>query len=218
MTGVPILGVRFATVCKDRIVTESPLGENILFVERWMRNPLSVGAIAPSGPGLCRSMARAAGAAPGRRIVELGPGTGVMTRALLDAGVADSDLLLVELDRSFAARLALAYPDACLVRENACRLRRITRDHGWQGCDAVVSGLPLINLAGAVQLRILAGAFGSLGPRGVFVQFTYGPFSPVAPAVLRRLGLTGARTGWVARNVPPAFVWTYRRTADPDPC
>lgn len=198
---------------KGRSATENPLGENILFVERWMRNPLAVGAIAPSGPTLCRSMARAAGAAPGRRIVELGPGTGVMTRALIEAGVADRDLLLVELDRSFAARLALDYPGACIVRENACRLRRITRDHGWQGCDAVVSGLPLINFPGAVQLRILAGAFDSLGPQGIFVQFTYGPFSPVAPAVLRRLGLTGARTGWIARNVPPAFVWTYRRAA-----
>ncbi|MCW2249386.1 phosphatidylethanolamine/phosphatidyl-N-methylethanolamine N-methyltransferase [Azospirillum fermentarium] len=182
-----------------------------------MRNPLTVGAIAPSGPCLCRSMARAAGAAPGRRIVELGPGTGVMTRALIDAGVEAGDLLLVELDRSFAARLAGAYPGACVVRENACHLRRITRDHGWQGCDAIVSGLPLINFTGAVQLRILSGAFASLGPQGVFVQFTYGPFSPVAPAVLRRLGLTGTRTGWIVRNVPPAFVWTYRRAPGPSP-
>lgn len=185
--------------------------ERKLFVERWVQAPLKVASVTPSGALLCRTMAEAAGAARGRRVIELGPGTGPITTALLAAGVAREDLLLVELDEIFAKHLHGRYPGVKVVQGDARQLRRLAAQQGWHGCDAVVSGLPLMALSVSTQFRIAAGAFQAMGPAGVFVQLTYGPFSPLNPVLLRRLGLVARRYRWIARNLPPASVWVYRR-------
>ena len=98
-----------------------------------------------------------------------------------------------------------------VARADARYLGRVARVHGFDGCDAVVSGLPLIAMPLAAQTRIVSGAFSVLAPRGVFVQFTYGPFAPLNPELARRLRLTGRRRSWIVRNLPPASVWVYRR-------
>lgn len=187
------------------------LEDRKMFVARWMRAPLDVASVTPSGPDLCRSMARAAGAAPGRRIVELGPGTGPITAALLAAGVRPEDLLLIERDPAFAARLESGFPRAVVAGADARQMARVARERGFGGCDAVVSGLPMVALPTAAQMRIVAGAFAVLAPGGVFVQFTYGPFAPLRPALARRLRITGRRRSWTVRNLPPASVWVYTR-------
>lgn len=185
--------------------------ERKLFVERWVQAPLKVASVTPSGASLCRTMAQAAKAGPGRRVIELGPGTGPITDALLAAGVAREDLLLVELDEIFARHLRGRYPGVRLVQGDARQVHRLAQQQGWAHCDAVVSGLPLIALSVPTQFRIAAGAFRAMGPDGVFVQLTYGPFSPLNPGLVRRLGLTARRYRWIARNLPPASVWIYRR-------
>ncbi|PWC80200.1 ribose ABC transporter permease [Azospirillum sp. TSH100] len=187
------------------------LAERKLFVERWIRSPLKVASVTPSGPELCRTMAKAADCSPTRRVVELGPGTGPVTSALLAHGVTPDNLLMVELDPAFADHLSILHPNATVVRGDATRVHRIVQAHGWETCDAVVSGLPLIAMPLSVQARIVRGAFSVLAPDGVFVQFTYGPFAPVNPELIRRLRLKPRRHAWIARNLPPASVWTFRR-------
>lgn len=187
------------------------LAERRLFVERWIRSPLKVASVTPSGPELCRAMARAAGCGSGRRVVELGPGTGPVTAALREHGTAPDDLLMIELDPAFADHLAMLHPGAGIVQGDATRIQRIVHGHGWEDCDAVVSGLPLITMPLSVQARVVRGAFSVLAPGGVFVQFTYGPFAPVNPELIRRLRLKPRRHSWIARNLPPASVWTFHR-------
>jgi phosphatidylethanolamine/phosphatidyl-N-methylethanolamine N-methyltransferase len=187
------------------------LADRKLFVERWIRSPLKVASVTPSGTELCRAMAKAAGSGPTRRVVELGPGTGPVTAALRGHGVTADNLLMIELDPAFAGHLAALHPGAGVIQGDATRIQRIVHDHGWSQCDSVVSGLPLIAMPLSVQARIVRGAFSVLAPGGVFVQFTYGPFAPINPELIRRLRLKPHRHSWIARNLPPASVWTFHR-------
>jgi len=205
--GRPLLDRRTSLTVPTTVTLE----DRKMFVARWMRAPLEVASVTPSGAELCRSMAAAAGAGPGRRVVELGPGTGPITAALLAAGTRPEDLLLIERDIAFAGRLEAGFPKTVVARADARYLGRVARSHGFEGCDAVVSGLPLIAMPLAAQTRIVSGAFSVLAPGGVFVQFTYGPFAPLNPELARRLRLTGRRRSWIVRNLPPASVWVYRR-------
>jgi len=187
------------------------LAERKLFVERWIRSPLKVASVTPSGTELCRAMAKAALCGPGRRVVELGPGTGPVTAALREHGTAPEDLLMIELDPAFVGHLSALHPGAGVVQGDATRIQRIVHQHGWNACDSVVSGLPLIAMPLSVQARVVRGAFSVLAQGGVFVQFTYGPFAPVNPELIRRLRLKPRRHSWIARNLPPASVWTFHR-------
>lgn len=187
------------------------LAEQKLFVERWIRSPLKVASVTPSGPELCRALAAAAGSGPDRRVIELGPGTGPVTASLRAGGVPAENLLLIELDPAFTTHLEASHPGARVVHGDATRIAPIARRQGWDQCDAVVSGLPLITMPLSVQVRIISGAFQVLARDGVFVQFTYGPFPPVNPKLALRRGLRAERFRWIARNFPPASVWTYRR-------
>ena len=191
--------------------SDMAFAERKLFVERWVKAPLKVASVTPSGVELCRAMVEGAAAGPGRRVIELGPGTGPITAALLHAGVAPQDLLLLELDEVFAHHLRTRHPGVTVVEGDARRIGRYAEQCGWTGCDAVVSGLPLIAMPLSAQVRIANGAFEAMGPHGVFVQLTYGPFSPLNPVLVRRLGLVSRRFRWIARNLPPASVWVYRR-------
>jgi len=185
--------------------------DTIAFFRAWLADPLQVAAIMPSGPALADLITAeiTPAAAP---VIELGPGTGVFTRALLDRGVAERDLVLVEFGPDFARRLAHRFPAARLLRMDAAGLHRLpalTRD----GClaGAVVSGLPLLSMPPRKMFAILGGAFRHLRPDGAFYQFTYGPRCPVPAAVLDRLGLKATRIGGVLVNVPPAFVYRISR-------
>ncbi|HEX9808106.1 MAG TPA: methyltransferase domain-containing protein [Alphaproteobacteria bacterium] len=181
-----------------------------LFLRRWLANPLRVGAVAPSAPALARRMAREARIRPGEAVVELGAGTGAVTRALIAAGVPEDRLILVERDRHMCAFLKEKFPGATVVRGDAARLDRLVPER-WRGrVSTVVSGLPLVNLPRRECDAIVHAAFAVLAPDGRFVQYTYSPFSPLRRG---RLGLEGRKVGFAGVNLPPATVWRYTRPA-----
>ncbi len=171
-----------------------------------LRKPGQVGAIAPSGPVLGRLMARGLGAAGGP-VLEIGPGTGSLTRALLRAGVAEEQLILVELDQGLAATLSRRFPRARVINDAAQNLPR----HGLPEIGGAISGLPMLLFPEALQEDILRGVFSTLAPGVPLVQFTYGRRPPIAPAVCRRLGLTPRLRGRVLANLPPARVYEFHR-------
>lgn len=144
-------------------------------------------------------------------IVELGPGTGVFTRALLARGVVPENLLLIERSPALTLLLRDRHPDLDIVCDLAQNLDRHaqTRPAGTPG--AVVSGLPLLAMSGPVQPEILAAAFSVLRPGGVFVQFTYGHVPPVHKRVAKDLGLKARCIGRTIRNLPPASAYALRR-------
>jgi phosphatidylethanolamine/phosphatidyl-N-methylethanolamine N-methyltransferase len=185
-----------------------------LFLKRWLRRPFAMGAVVPSGRLLAEAMAETTKAVladrPGH-VVELGAGTGEVTKALLAAGLAPQRLALVERDPELARFLRGHFPGPRIIEGDAARLPRLLAEHDITPIAAVVSSLPLLSLPAGIVQSIVAGVFEAL-PRGAaLVQFTYGPTPPVPRAVRERLHLDGAHGKRIWRNVPPAVVWTFTR-------
>lgn len=175
----------------------------------WISNPGHVGAVAPSSTALAEMITREISGKSGP-IIELGPGTGVFTRAILARGVREEDLTLVEYMPVFAELLRDRFPKARVLCMDAARLRtQVPVKNTVAG--AVISGLPLLNMSTRKVVAILRGAFSHLGPGGAFYQFTYGSRCPVPKSVLDRLGMRETRLGWAALNLPPATVYRITR-------
>lgn len=185
------------------------VADTLAFFRAWLADPLQAGAVLPSGPALAELITAdiTSDIAP---VIELGPGTGVFTRALLDRGVAERDLVLVEAGPDFARRLARRFPAARLLAMDAARLHRLPRGEG-RLAGAVISGLPMLSMPPRKMYAILAGAFRHLRRDGAFYQFTYGPRCPVPTVVLDRLDLRAQRIGGVFVNLPPASVYRISR-------
>lgn len=181
------------------------------FFLNWLQNPLTVGAVAPSGRELGRLMT--AGLHPGARVVELGAGTGTLTQAILDRGVRPSDLHIVEQNEDFAAMLRRRFTACTVVAGDAERLARHLQ--GRRGSfDFVISGLPLLLFTAARKARVLQQALTMLDRGGCIHQFTYGGRCSVGRALLARYGLRASLLGVAALNIPPAFVYRLTRTDD----
>ena len=141
-------------------------------------------------------------------VVEWGPGTGPVTEALVQAGVAPSRLVLVEFNPSFCRILQKRYPEATLVQGDAYSMRRLLETLLLQPAAAVVSGLPLVTKPMRQRLRLIRDAFDLMLPGAPFVQFTYSVASPLP----RRLsGFTVEASERIWMNIPPARVWVYRK-------
>src|SRR3954464_8394019 len=185
-----------------------------LFLKRWLRRPLAMGAVVPSGRLLAEALAQTRVAEIADRdghVVELGAGTGEVTKAMLAAGIPAKRMALVERDPELAAFLRRHFRGPQIVEGDAARLPKLLAGAGISKIAAVVSGLPLLSLPGDVVTGIVHGVFEAL-PRGAaLVQFTYGPAPPVPKALRENLHLVGAHGRRIWRNVPPAVVWTFRR-------
>ena len=181
----------------------------LLFFRSLAFNPRSVGAIAPSGANLASLITSEITPASGP-VLELGPGTGVFTEALLSRGVRESDLTLIEYGSDFMRLLQARFPRARVLWMDASWMA--SHDLFEEPLGAVVSGLPLLNFAPKKVIAILAAAFGSLRAGGAFYQFTYGMQCPISKPVLDQLGLQATCMGRVLLNIPPASVYRITRS------
>lgn len=203
------------------IETRDDLGSRAgtaLFLKRWLRRPFAVGAVVPSGRLLAEAMARTTFAEmKGREghVIELGAGTGEVTKALLAAGIPADRLALVERDPELATFLRRHFAGPKIVEGDAARLPKILAEQGIGSVSAVVSSLPLLSLPADVVRGIVEGVFEALPRGGSLVQFTYGPAQPVPRGLSQALRLVGSRGPRIWRNMPPAVVWTFRRPAGP---
>jgi phospholipid N-methyltransferase len=180
-----------------------------LFFQAWLSAPLRVASVTPSGRALSSLITTEISAETGT-VIELGPGTGVFTEALLHRGVSEENLVLVEYGAEFANQLSDRFPAARTVQMDAARLRKLPL-HTSAPVGAVVSGLPLLSMPLRKVHAILEGAFSHLRPGGAFYQFTYGPRCPIARPLLDRLGLKATHVGWIFANIPPAAVYRITR-------
>lgn len=180
--------------------------EAALFFVRWLKAPHLIGALTPSSRHLARAMAREVEGAGLGPIVELGGGTGSVTRALIAAGIARERLVVVERDERLHRLLTERFPGVRVVKGDARRLRALVAPLGVTRAAAIVSSLPLVSMARRERLRIVAESTALLGPGAPFVQFTYGLTSPLAHP---RYGLSGRIVARVWRNFPPASVWRF---------
>lgn len=186
--------------------------EVALFLGRWLKAPHRIGALAPSSRFLGRAMARQIDLRQTRLVVELGGGTGSITRALLAAGLAPEKLVVVENDERLHRLLAERFPEVRVVHGDAAQLVQLLRPLGISAVSAVVSSLPLLSMPKRLRHRIVEQSFALLGERGCLVQFTYGIASPLPE---REFPVAGKVMALVWRNIPPAFVWRYQRRTMP---
>jgi phosphatidylethanolamine/phosphatidyl-N-methylethanolamine N-methyltransferase len=180
---------------------------------QWLRNPLRTAAVMPSSRELAAAMVEEL--PPGAtRVIELGGGTGALTRSLLAHGVHGDALLVLELNEELHAHLHVRFPAVRVELGDARDLPEIATRTGYLAdgpADAIISGLGLLAMPADLQRAIVAAAFECLRPDGRFIQFTYGPQPPIAEAVAASLGLKVRRGNFILRNVPPATVYVYEQ-------
>ena len=189
---------------------EERLADEARFIKTWFEKPLVTGAVSPSGRFLARTMAQYVDPAIPGPVIELGPGTGPVTEALIDRGIAPERLVLVEFEPHFCKLLARRYAGVRIVQGDAYRLAETLR--GALDCPAaaIVSSLPLRTRPERHRLALLADAFRLLQPGAAFVQFTYGIASPMPRRGGRAPGFHAEVSPPVWLNLPPARVWVYR--------
>jgi phosphatidylethanolamine/phosphatidyl-N-methylethanolamine N-methyltransferase len=184
------------------------LDDEVRFLRSWIEKPLHMGAVMPSGRVLARTMAQYVDIDSDRPVIELGPGTGAITNALIAHGVDQKRLVLVEYNPGFCALLRDRYPQATVVQADAYALR----DSLWNvlsaPASAVVSGLPLVTKPMLTRLKLIRDAFVAMAPGSPFVQFTYSVAPPI-PKSLPGVSTEASERIWM--NLPPARVWVYRK-------
>ena len=184
------------------------LDDEVRFIRTWIEKPLSIGAVTPSSRVLARAMAAYVDPAVEGPVIELGPGTGPVTEALVAQGIDPARLILLEFDSTFCRLLRERYPAATVVQGDAYSLKRVLGSHLAEPAAAIVSGLPLFTKPVKTRLKLIYEAFGLMLPGAPFVQFTYATVPPI-PKTLDRVRSEASERIWM--NIPPARIWVYRR-------
>ena len=182
--------------------------DDIKFLRSGASRPLTTGAVSPSGRYLARAMAAAVDPAWPGMVVELGPGTGAVTAALIERGLPPERLIAIEYNSDFAEHIRARFPGLHVTVGDAYQLTEALKHAGVSEVAAVVSSLPLFTRPPLQRRRLIDQAMAALPPGRPFIQFSYALVPPV-PAEPSRWTLDVS--GWIVRNLPPARVWTYRK-------
>ncbi|WP_315740387.1 MULTISPECIES: class I SAM-dependent methyltransferase [unclassified Bradyrhizobium] len=184
------------------------LDDEVRFLRSWIEKPLHMGAVMPSSRLLARTMAQYVDPHGTGPVIELGPGTGAITNALVEHGIDQKRLVLVEYNPSFCALLRDRYPQAKVVQGDAYRLRDTLWNVLGAPASAVVSGLPLVTKPMLTRMKLIRDAFAAMSPNAPFVQFTYSVVPPIPKSLP---GVTTQASERIWMNLPPARVWVYRK-------
>jgi phosphatidylethanolamine/phosphatidyl-N-methylethanolamine N-methyltransferase len=183
------------------------LTDNLRFLRALIARPKNIGAVAPSSRALARAIARQIDPARPGPILELGPGTGVITAAILDRGVAPERVTVIEYDPDFAAAIAARFHGVHVIQGDAFDLNRTLGAGHTEPFAGIVSGIPLLNFPVPRRQVYVQGLTDRLAPGAALIQFSYGMHAPVAPPPDHNV--VCAALVWA--NLPPARVWVYRR-------
>jgi phosphatidylethanolamine/phosphatidyl-N-methylethanolamine N-methyltransferase len=182
--------------------------EEVLFFRTWATSPLKMGSVTPTSRALARVMVGLAGADPSGWTLETGPGTGVVTQALLDSGIPAERIVSVEYDKDFCRHLKKRFPGIHVIRGDALDLGNTLGEFRDVKFSAALSGLPLLNLPKKKRAPYLEGLLDRLVPGGIISQLSYS-FVPPQDAIPGRLAV--GKSKWVTFNLPPGRAWIYRR-------
>lgn len=186
------------------------LEENLEFYKEWFGRPKMIGAIAPTSNTMAKIMANVVRPQSNLPVLELGPGNGVITRAILERGIAPENLVSVEYCAEFLPGLRRRYPGVNFVHGDAFKIPSIAEDLGIEKFDVAISALPLLTFPLLQRVRFVDRVLDLLEAGRPLVQFSYGP-RPPAPSRSKLYVVDHLDT--VLRNLPPARIWTYRRPA-----
>ncbi len=182
--------------------------EEIRFFKTWIDKPKAMGAVLPTSSVTARRMASLITEQSDDPVLELGPGTGVITKAILARGVKPSKLFSVEYTEAFIPQLKSDYPEVNILHGNAFQLDDVLPDLGDSRFDTVISAIPMLNFPLEKRIGLLNELFDRLKPGRPIVQISYGPVSPIPPDWQT---YSVEPFDWMVRNIPPARLWVYRR-------
>ncbi len=182
--------------------------EEIRFFKGMMQGPKQVGAIAPTSSITARKMASVVDLTSGLPVLELGPGTGVITKQILARGVAPEKIVSVEYSRDFYERLVEDYAGVNFIHGDAFDLEKTLGALAGQTFDSVISAVPLLSFPMEARIRLIDDLLSRIPAGRPVVQITYGPVSPVI-AKPDRYHIQ--HFDFIVRNIPPAQLWIYRR-------
>ena len=183
--------------------------DNIRFLKGVISTPKTVGAIMPTSARMANRMASIIDPGSGLPVLELGPGTGVITRAILDMGVKPENVVSVEYSSDFVRHLRGKYPGVNFINGDAFSLAETLENYRGQKFDCVISGIPLLNFPMHQRVKLVEDLLKLIPVGRPIVQFSYGPVSPV---VARPDSYTIKHFDFIMRNIPPARIWHYRKT------
>jgi phosphatidylethanolamine/phosphatidyl-N-methylethanolamine N-methyltransferase len=189
-------------------VKQAKIDDDARFLKSWLDNPLKTGAVSPSSKALAKKMASYVDPTLAGPVIELGPGTGPVTDALIARGVAEDRLVLIEFNPEFCVLLKKRYPCATIIEGDAYALGRTLKDQLQAPAAALVSSLPLFTRPEKLRLALLREAFALMRPGAPFIQFTYAAVSPMPK---KAGGFDSHVSPRVWLNLPPACVWVYRQ-------
>jgi phosphatidylethanolamine/phosphatidyl-N-methylethanolamine N-methyltransferase len=184
--------------------------DELKFFKGWIDKPKAVGSIVPTSSITARKMASVINPKSGLPVLEVGPGTGVITRAILAQGVKPENLYAVEYSTDFVRHLRRLYPGVNVIEGDAFNLDATLGDKSGLTFDSVVSGVPLLNFPVAQRIAYIESLLSRIPTGRPIVQLTYGPLSPIPPG---RGDYTVEHFHFVIRNIPPTQLWIYRRGA-----
>lgn len=174
---------------------------------QWLKSPRQTGAVAASGPFLAKAMAAPASPEKPGTVIEFGPGTGPVTRALLKRGFSPDRLVLIEMNADFRRHLSATFPGVHVVDGDAFRIRDLVEELGIGEVNSVVSSLPLLHWPRQERKQLLLDALSVMPKGNPFIQFTYGLKSSIEAD---DAAYTTEKSHHVWLNLPPAMVWVYR--------
>ncbi|MBB6730582.1 class I SAM-dependent methyltransferase [Cohnella zeiphila] len=183
--------------------------ESRIFFRKFVQDPKQVGSVAPSSRFLAEAMTRPIPWEKAVSVAELGAGTGAITREIAKRARPSTNVYLFEKDAKMRRRLAEAYPQyGCFA--NAENVLDVLERAGLEPLDGIVSGLPFYNFSESLRSRLIGQIEGALKPDGLFVAFQY------SLQMKKRLAAAFEieRIGFVALNLPPAFVYVCRKRRD----
>lgn len=182
--------------------------EEVQFFKGWQKDKKGVGAVIPTSTYTARRMASVVNPGSGLPILELGAGTGVITKAILARGIEPRKLVSVEYSRNFYDVLTQRFPAVDFRLGDAFQLDDVLRDHQDKQFDCVISAVPMLSFPMEKRVALLEDLLARIPPGRPVIQITYGPLSPVIKMPDRYVV---SHYDFVLRNIPPAQLWTYRR-------
>ena len=186
---------------------ERKFDEEIRFFKGWQRDKKGVGALLPTSLVTARRMASVIDMSSGLPVLELGAGTGVITKAILERGVKPADLVSIEYASHFYELLRKKFADVDVRNGDVFELDTVLADRRDQMFDSVISAVPMLSFPLERRIALMKSLLARIPPGRPVIQITHGPMSPL-PAMPEAYEI--AHYDFVVRNLPPAQLWLYR--------
>lgn len=183
------------------------LKSNLSFISQFLKNPKEIGAILPSSPLLGKTMAGFVPKYQDRFVVELGPGTGPITKALVKIGLHEENLICLEQSDKMVKHLHGRFPELNIIQGDACELSKLLKEKSGH-VNAIVSSLPLKSIPDEIVSVIIEEMHKSLSDNGIVIQFTY-DLRPRRSPLLAKFNRIDSKL--VLGNVPPARVDVFSK-------